>query len=58
MHIDTFVFPSLTRNPGLFKYLLYWMPVIDPLFSGDQVRNDEIFKCTVLAITTQPPSPE
>jgi hypothetical protein len=39
-HIPFFVIPGLTRNPVFFRMIRNWMPVDDPVFSGDQVRHD------------------
>jgi hypothetical protein len=35
---------SLTpiREPESSAFTMFWMPVEDPVFSGDQVRHDEI----------------
>jgi len=33
---------SFRRKPESSKFNGFWMPVEDPVFSGDQVRHDEL----------------
>jgi hypothetical protein len=33
---------SFRRKPESSDFSTFWMPVEDPVFSGDQVRHDEI----------------
>jgi len=34
-------FPSFRRKPESSNFNAFWMPVADPVFSGDQVRHDD-----------------
>ena len=34
-------FPSFRRKPESSEFNMFWMPVEDPVFSGDQARHDD-----------------
>jgi len=35
----------MTAKPESSKFNVFWMPVADPVISGDQVRHDDIEDC-------------
>jgi len=39
--VEKLSFPSFRRKPESSKLNAFWMPVADPVISGDQVRNDD-----------------